>query len=776
MPLSKEDYNLYDEFIQKFSTEKLSSLSLDNYSNFNNDSFCYWIENKLNNWGDIHGATSYKFGIYRWKDDPRNKKAQGADSDDKYAWLTKYGKTADEAYNNILKMIIQIANYSKEGKIEEIDKIDISEMFKWKIAFLYSDKKLINWFSKDILIKFVNYLGGDVNNQTPTSDLQKFLLKQKGEKSLEEFNEELTTINRKYLGKTKKKFWIVKVTDEDYWDKTIKNNVWYSQQRYGFQTTSAVTNFLNQIKNVKENDIFLLAYGNIIFAYGIVQKYSFATNQITSIKKITSEKSYKYKTGLVCFSDSEVFYENLENGEEDWGQRINVKKWLAYNPQSEITTEGVANEIKSGNSQMSIYEVSEEYGEIKMRELKENQTVTEKFAQMLKATKNLILHGAPGTGKTYLAIEIAKAMGCSKDEYKLVQFHPSYDYTDFVEGLRPAKGENGKADGFELKDGEFKKFCKKAIGTYSEPVDNFNECFQKIAEKLDNENTIEIPLISGKGNFYIAINSNGDGFVTMIKDEESGEFKKDKTRFLNYDQCYNVYRGLPGTPKGGFDNYRKAIIDYMKKKLGLYDYKTGTIDAPDKDKKFVFIIDEINRGELSKIFGELFFAIDPGYRGEKEKIETQYQNLVKEDDVFAKGFYVPDNVYIIGTMNDIDRSVESMDFAMRRRFTFKEITAEESMKMLDIPETWKGLTNIPIDDIKNHMKKLNDKIIDNEIDLSEDYKIGAAYFIKYGMYVGQSNPFDCLWEYHLEPLLREYLRGQDNIDEKLEKLKEAYNS
>ena len=194
MPLSKEDYNLYDEFIQKFSTEKLSSLSLDNYSNFNNDSFCYWIENKLNNWGDIHGATSYNFGIYRWKDDPKNKKARGADSDDKYAWLIKYGKTANEAYNNILKMIIQIANYAKEGKIEEIDKIDISEMFKWKIAFLYSDKKLINWFSKDILVGFVNYLGGEVNNQTPTSDLQRFLLRQKGEKSLEIFNEELHSI------------------------------------------------------------------------------------------------------------------------------------------------------------------------------------------------------------------------------------------------------------------------------------------------------------------------------------------------------------------------------------------------------------------------------------------------------------------------------------------------------------------------------------------------------------------------------------------------------
>ena len=88
---------------------------------------------------------------------------------------------------------------------------------------------------------------------------------------------------------------------------------------------------------------------------------------------------------------------------------------------------------------------------------------------------------------------------------------------------------------------------------------------------------------------------------------------------------------------------------------------------------FVFIIDEINRGEVSKIFGELFYAIDPGYRGKKEKaVQTQYQNLIHDGEAFKDGFYVPENVYIIGTMNDIDRSVESIDFAFRRRFTWTD--------------------------------------------------------------------------------------------------------
>ncbi|WP_153047908.1 AAA family ATPase, partial [Streptococcus suis] len=93
------------------------------------------------------------------------------------------------------------------------------------------------------------------------------------------------------------------------------------------------------------------------------------------------------------------------------------------------------------------------------------------------------------------------------------------------------------------------------------------------------------------------------------------------------------------------------------------------------NKPYVFIIDEINRGEMSKIFGELFFSLDPSYRGPKGAVFTQYANLHKNP---TEKFYIPENVYIIGTMNDIDRSVDTFDFAMRRRFTFIEITAEQS--------------------------------------------------------------------------------------------------
>lgn len=284
---------------------------------------------------------------------------------------------------------------------------------------------------------------------------------------------------------------------------------------------------------------------------------------------------------------------------------------------------------------------------IKAKDMAKNylQNEYQKYIDLLKTNHNLILTGAPGTGKTHLAKEIAKEMGA---ETKFVQFHPSYDYTDFVEGLRPKNDDNGNV-GFERKDGVFKEFCKEAL--------------------------------------------------------------------------------------------------------------------LESDKPFVFIIDEINRGEISKIFGELFFSIDPGYRGEKGMVQTQYQNMIEEGDIFKKGFYVPENVYIIGTMNDIDRSVESMDFAMRRRFAWKEVTAEESYEAMKDKM-------IHAEEVKTRMTALNNAICDEKLGLNKSYQIGAAYFLKLDEYDGD---FDKLWEYHLRGLLSEYLRGNRDAEKQLEQLKEAYD-
>ena len=182
---------------------------------------------------------------------------------------------------------------------------------------------------------------------------------------------------------------------------------------------------------------------------------------------------------------------------------------------------------------------------------------------------------------------------------------------------------------------------------------------------------------------------------------------------------------------------------------------SGEFDS--SDTKYVFIVDEINRGEISKIFGELFFSIDPSYRGKKGSVKTQYSNLHDSD---SESFYIPENVYIIGSMNDIDRSVESFDFAMRRRFTWVKITAEKSAEHMNLPEP-----------IKNKMSSLN-KTISSIASLNDSYHIGGAYFLDSN---GQPREdYDNVWNLRIEPLLKEYLRGMPDSDEKLNELKIAY--
>ena len=179
----------------------------------------------------------------------------------------------------------------------------------------------------------------------------------------------------------------------------------------------------------------------------------------------------------------------------------------------------------------------------------------------------------------------------------------------------------------------------------------------------------------------------------------------------------------------------------------------------------------VNRGEISKIFGELFFAVDPDYRNPSSRIlvKTQYQNMVPKDSKFESGFYVPDNVYIIGTMNDIDRSVESLDFAFRRRFPTIEIKVEDTIDGI----CSKIQDQSMVDEAKKKLNALNLEISQDE-SLGRQYCIGASYLLKLN-----SNDDDCwqsLWDNFLQNLLLEYLKGFEpkEVNKKMQKFAESF--
>lgn len=405
------------------------------------------------------------------------------------------------------------------------------------------------------------------------------------------------------------------------------------------------------------------------------------------------------------------------------------------------------------------------------------------YSGKLIESKNIIFRGAPGTGKTYLAKGIAADIISDgyfddyalltdeqKEQVEFVQFHPSYDYSDFVEGLRPKINADGSM-GFELQDGIFKRFVERARKNY--------ENSKKSQDTVEKEATAQESI----ANFFDSVEFGVDTFETVNKnkftitsaDEEHIEIEipgnatinklrlntDELRRMLESDVSFTKVRDVTAFfgKKFATQAYSYDFALYKKiKKIAAPKSRQGI--APEKLKKYIFIIDEINRGEISKIFGELFFALDPGYRGPAGEVSTQYSNLHTDPN---RKFYIPENLYIIGTMNDIDKSVDSFDFAMRRRFRFIEIKADERLEMLASLED----DELEAEAIRR-MTALNQEIAKTE-ELNENYQIGGSYFLKL-----KDLTFDQLWTDYLCPLLQEYIRGMYDEAAIISRFAQAY--
>ncbi|EAH7585163.1 AAA domain-containing protein [Campylobacter lari] len=383
---------------------------------------------------------------------------------------------------------------------------------------------------------------------------------------------------------------------------------------------------------------------------------------------------------------------------------------------------------------------------------------------------NQILYGPPGTGKTYhtidKALEILGENLASRHEKKakfdeyvkngqivFTTFHQSYGYEEFVEGIKPIinNDENSQEVKYDIKDGIFKKLCKKALDNYENSILNVDELYKKIELKEKVENFLNWlletnePISKTKGGNFFVVDINDKTVMIYSEGVErfDGNFNLSISIFMELLKHNDEFNNAGEMFKKVFDrDYADRTHTYyfnLVKKFKAYE-KQSTVKNENKKnndnslKPYIIIIDEINRGNVSKIFGELITLIEPSKRiGESEglKVTLPYS---------GEKFGVPKNVYIVGTMNTADRSITSLDTALRRRFEFVEMMPDaeelEKSKYKDV-------------NLKKLLEAINTRI---EYLLDREKTIGHAFFIG----VENLNNLKNVFQNKIIPLLQEY--------------------
>lgn len=763
---------LYNEFLFQFPLEKIRNMKLDEYTNLNREnSFCYWLESKTVELGSIWGGSSYKFGIYRYDKRPDNPSV--VVSDEEYAWYKKYNASnRDEAFEIVLKAIVTIAESALSGNLEAIEEENtFGNVVKWKIAFLYANEMLLPIYKRDMLEKAASKLGYSDSAKAKIYELQHFLMSQKGGKDLFDFYDELLAIIEAEPSNKKTKVWLFAPGENAcMWDEckdsqtmclgwdligdlsefnnkeelTKALQVAYQKEDASFKNDSlALWQFVHDIH---PGDIVYAKKGiNKIIGRGVVESdyyYDGALSTYRHIRKVkwTHYGDWDYPahklvlktlTGISKYPD---FVRNLndivvEGNPITTTQSTSTKHywWLVAAP-----------EVWKF-SDINVGEV------IEYTLLNENGNKRRVYQNFLDAKAGDIVIGYASTPTLQVVAlgEIAK----DTDEQHLYfrkteQLLNPIDYS-IIKGYEELRSMECMAGGgrgtlFKVTEDEYQllmELIRKenpiltsgSIDIYTD--ERFlNEVYmsasdlQKLKALIKKKQNIILQGAPGVGKTFTAERL---AYTLM------GEIDKQRVEMVQFHQNYSYedfILGYKPNVDGGFELKHGVFYKFCKKAL----------NTPDKD--FFFIIDEINRGNLSKIFGELLMLIENSYRGKEIK-------LAYTDELFT----VPKNLYIIGMMNTADRSLAMIDYALRRRFSFFEMYpgfATEGFKSYQL-----SLANERLDKLIQGIQALNEAI-------SSDDSLGNGFCIGHSYFCNQTE-FSMEWlenvvEYDIEPMLKEY--------------------
>lgn len=751
-------HQLLAEFLKTWPIERLRTMSIEEYTNLNkSDSFCYWLEQRTNILGGITGGSSFKFGIYKRTNQSNESLTPNTISDGEYAWHEKYGTDRDVAFKTIREIIVSIVNYSLQKKYNEIESIDFGSATKWKIAFLYSDYDIVNTFKKSSIFSILDYLGATYTvNDTRYELSQKILSFKKPEQDFFEFNGQ---------------FWQQILISQDLKKLLLKLNDRVIP--YFRILDSIVTQF--QLEPNNEKYYFNFNSNELIFTIG--QRYVWNV----------SKNSYRY-----------ISLENRTDNAEVFASSKNVPEAYLNHITEISTTDDIFNYMKNAielELKSTVKSSFRKNNKADFQEMVFNRVFRDRVLNSLNISDttivnqsniqmnqlpsiplNQILYGPPGTGKTYHTIN--KAIAIANPDFDLNQdrnlvkaeyqrlvdagqivfttFHQSMTYEDFIEGIKPEIEENEegiKSVVYEVKDGVFKKIVESAkkikiVTKESNELYSFDDAWNELIENVRQEvydamndfnldiltanKSLKVVEITDKGNLRIKPESL-DSLTYTVSYTRT---KKLHEAFPDLSVVKNIDKEFRSVIGGSNSTAYWSVLNYINNKVNSEKKSTSeNITLP--PKPYVLIIDEINRGNVSQIFGELITLIEEDKRlGNDEALEVTLPYSKEK-------FGVPSNLYIIGTMNTADRSVEALDTALRRRFVFEEMPPK-----YDLDGLQQKLFGFKAAEILKTINLRIEKLLDR------DHQIGHAYFIN----KNESTIIDSFYK-NIIPLLQEYFFG-----------------
>lgn len=673
---------LKQDFIDSWPLERVKAMNLEDYTDLErNDSFTYWVESKTRSLGSIQGGTSYKFGIYKRENTDTEDSRNAYMTDGEYAWVGKYGKRKEEAFEKIKKIIVKTVEATLKNELAEIDNIDLGDAYKWKIAFLYSDYEVINILSTPNIRWVGEYEGFEKANTAPVSQIHRYLISQKpSDYGFYDYTKELWTAYNK-----------METPETEIKDKGVsKMNL--NQILYGPPGTGKTYHTVNRALQIVDPEFY-------------------------------EENKFDRKALNIRFN--EFLYEDRKENLKDWRIAFTTfHQSFSYEDFVEGIKPILADEEEEVSENINYKRTD---GIFKLLCNKARYTKTEKkgiSSQMVSLSEN-----------EFKEAQFYKvSLGNSNNE----EDNAIYEFC-----IQNNKIAIGHLDGFDLTDKSESEI--KEIGS-----DNPDLSTGAVQMMNYFVNYLKI------GNYVVV--SNGNKHVRAIG-KVTGEYEYHLDSGIRYPHFRSVEwilkdKNIPVEEVYGKDFQMQPIYSLKKEWINPEFFKskensvTGGLSQTSTDN-FVLIIDEINRGNISQIFGELITLI------EQDKREGEEEELTAILPYSKKKFAVPSNVYLIGTMNTADRSIEALDTALRRRFVFEEMPPEP--KVIDSKGVLKGSDgSLEIGSstfrLSEILETINIRV--NKL-LDKDHLIGHSYFMK----VSTCHDLQIVFKRNIIPLLEEYFYG-----------------